>query len=333
MEVNEFYSISHHIEGKKEFDLFDLGERFTLYTISFIGGNSSNPVIGTRKTEAKDYDDEFIKELLKLSPAYKTKDFLDYHFDFYRSMGKQPCNFLEHVKFVILPNLRNKATRPEFIEITADWLNKKENMDLKKHLQEKQDFLRKAYEAALEYHPSGPLSVNIKPIELGEAMGFDKATVRRIVQELSGEGYALATAGLGGLFVTQDGLNYLRRLENREEKKETVMHIQSGNNSPIQIQNGTTYSQQTISVKDYSHEDILKTIEEIRAGINELAKNLSPEKIEELIDSITYLEKDIKRNVPDKSLFNKIVERVFKILQEVPAQVISVIITSQMNLH
>src|SRR5665213_1787830 len=124
MEVNEFYSVSPTMEGKKEFDLFDLGEKFTLYSLSFIGENRTDSVLGTRKTEAKDYDDEFTKELLKLSPAYKTKDFLEYHLDFYLSTGRQSSNFLEHIKFVILPNLKNKATRPEFIEIATDWLNK-----------------------------------------------------------------------------------------------------------------------------------------------------------------------------------------------------------------
>jgi hypothetical protein len=84
---------------------------------------------------------------------------------------------------------------------------------LKKQLLEKNQFLNKAYEVACQHAPSSPLSVNINPIELGKLLGFDESTTQRIMYELVDDKYATSSLGMGSLFVTSRGLNYLRSIE------------------------------------------------------------------------------------------------------------------------
>ncbi len=54
-------------------------------------------------------------------------------------------------------------------------------MNLKKQLQEKNYFLKKAYEAASNCSPSSPLSVDINPIEFGKSIDFDITSIKRII--------------------------------------------------------------------------------------------------------------------------------------------------------
>lgn len=86
-------------------------------------------------------------------------------------------------------------------------------MNLKQQLDEKNIFLRKAYEAAYEYAPSNPLSVSLKPMEFGKSIGFENDTIRRVVMELVDDGYAESSLGMRMLIVTRQGLNYLREIE------------------------------------------------------------------------------------------------------------------------
>jgi len=86
-------------------------------------------------------------------------------------------------------------------------------MLLQKQLEEKNAFLRKAYEVAYEHYPSSPLSVDINPIELGKTIGFNEITTERIMMELTSERYVQSSIVMGSLIVTQKGLNYLRQLE------------------------------------------------------------------------------------------------------------------------
>jgi len=86
-------------------------------------------------------------------------------------------------------------------------------MDLNKQLQEKNEFLKKAYETAYKEYPSSPLSVSLDPFEFGKSIGYDEDTTSRIMQELVDDGYVTSSIGMGMLVVTNDGLNYLRRIE------------------------------------------------------------------------------------------------------------------------
>ncbi len=87
-------------------------------------------------------------------------------------------------------------------------------MNLKQQLNEKNFFLRKAYEVAFEYDSSSPLSVCIDPIEFGVSIGFNEIQTERIMIELVNDGYVQSSLGMGMLLVTNLGLAYLREIEN-----------------------------------------------------------------------------------------------------------------------
>jgi hypothetical protein len=91
-------------------------------------------------------------------------------------------------------------------------------MNLKKQITEKNIFLRKAYETAYEYAPSNPLSVSLSPLELGESIGFDKATTKRLMNELVSDKHVQSSIGMGILIVTKLGLDYLREIEDEPVK-------------------------------------------------------------------------------------------------------------------
>lgn len=86
-------------------------------------------------------------------------------------------------------------------------------MNLKQQLEEKNFFLKKAYEVAYKHLPSSPLSVKIEPSELGKSIGYDEAKIIRIMSELVDDGYAQSSLGMKILLITSLGLNYLRELE------------------------------------------------------------------------------------------------------------------------
>lgn len=102
-------------------------------------------------------------------------------------------------------------------------------MNLKQQQNERNYFLRKAYEAAYDYAPSAPLTVSLNPSELAKIIGFDAMQTRRIMHELVSEGYVQSSLGMGTLIVTQRGLDYLRTIDNEP--------ITSINNFPDSIKN------------------------------------------------------------------------------------------------
>ncbi|GJM17214.1 MAG: hypothetical protein DHS20C13_25410 [Thermodesulfobacteriota bacterium] len=91
-------------------------------------------------------------------------------------------------------------------------------MNLNQQLRQKNNFLRKAYEAAYEYSPSSPLSVNLNPREFGKSIGLTEQDTERIMIELVDDGYVQSSLGLGMLLITNAGLNYLRYIEDEPEE-------------------------------------------------------------------------------------------------------------------
>jgi len=86
-------------------------------------------------------------------------------------------------------------------------------MDFKKQLQEKNEFLKKAYEVAYQEYPASPLTVSLDPFEFGKSIGYNEDKTTRVMLELVNEGFVNSSIGMGMLIVTNDGLNYLRNIE------------------------------------------------------------------------------------------------------------------------
>lgn len=106
---------------------------------------------------------------------------------------------------------------------------------LHQQLEEKNKYLKVAYEEAYKYAPDSPLSVNINPRALGKHIGFDEATTSRIVRELVADGYAESSLGMGNLMITMGGLNYLRKIETPSNDN-SIINLNIGNNSNVQFQ-------------------------------------------------------------------------------------------------
>jgi hypothetical protein len=120
-------------------------------------------------------------------------------------------------------------------------------------LQEKNEFLKKAYEVANNHNPASPLSVDINPIVFGKSIGFDEDTSTRIMIELVNDGFV--NGGLDMCIVTREGLDYLRKLEFQNEKTPSI-NFKVGDNSTVQFQHGTTNSNQ-INMKQSEKLDII----------------------------------------------------------------------------
>ncbi|MCW3085102.1 MAG: hypothetical protein JWP12_2468 [Bacteroidetes bacterium] len=201
---------------------------------------------------------------------------------------------------------------------------------LKKQLEEKNFFLKRAYEIACEEYPASPLSVNMNPLELGASIGFDEAAVSRIMTELVQDRYVDSGLGMKILLIRKEGVNYLREIESEKNIPQPI-NVYVGNNSNLQFQNNSPHSSQTIELKNHDTESLLKLIEEIKSGLDTIQKYLTPDEIENLKIETNYLESNIKKQSPDKSLLNKVTTNILDILKAVPANVIANIITNQIK--
>jgi len=214
--MNGFYSINTAKTVKNEYDLIDMGEtKVGLFSPAFFyeDGSMEGGEVFSEAITQEDYDNQFYEKIFEIKPAYKVDDFLTYHFENYLGKISQDSElFLKHIKYVILP-LVKRVPKNEYAELINHWLDKNYKMLLQQHLQEKNQYLKKAYEAAIEFSPSAPLSVNINPVELGKTLNYSIDTIKRIVNELVGEGLAKSSLGMGSFFVTRQGLAYLTNLE------------------------------------------------------------------------------------------------------------------------
>lgn len=287
----KFYSICLNENGKHEFDLNYLGDE-KLRNIGIAIYSENGKIWGGESTftptNQKDYDNEFYQKIFKIEPAYRIFDFLDYHLNYFLNNNEEKEDlFLKHIQYEILPDVK-RAIRQEYSELIINWINKRK-MDLQKQLLERDEFLRKAYEEAYNYDHSSPLLVSINPIELGTTLSLLPNEVERIVVELLNENLIDCTIGMQDLFVTQKGLNYLRKIE-REHQIESSINLNVGNNSNVLFQNKTTHSVQMQNI-NIVKEDVHKLFELIKKDLKELNDEQSEDLKLEIQNAIKQLEK------------------------------------------
>jgi hypothetical protein len=167
----------------------------------------------------------------------------------------------------------------------------------------------------------------MNPILVGEAIGLDKATVTRIMNELVGDNYIDSGLGMKMLLIRNEGLKYLRKFET-ETNPPSSINISVGDNSNFQFQNNSPNSKQIIHLKEQRNEDLLKLIQEINVGLDILKKHLCPNEIDNLKTETNYLESSLNKQVTDKSLLKTVTNNIFDILKAVPSNVIANIITN-----
>lgn len=335
-EINEYYSTYEDENNRHAYDIKALGtEIFRTLDIGFINANGSisgcEPLYSP--TTKEDYDGDFITAMLSISPVYKVKDFLEHHYIYY-SNGKSLNSkeqFINHIQFEILPHV--KSLRLEIADVLSEWILKKKTMILQKQLQEKNEFLKKAYEAICEYSPSSPLSTYIEdPREFGKSIGFDVDTTERIVMELVSDGYASSAIGMNMFMVTSDGLNYLRQVERENSKIEIVpLHFSVGNNSNVQFQNGTVNSNQTLHVNEINKEELLQFINGIKTNLTEIEKHLDKNDVTALQTDVEYIEKNIERSNTLTETTKVMLKGIGGLIKKLPDKIISSLVTIYMK--
>ncbi|MXN91104.1 hypothetical protein GR160_07660 [Flavobacterium sp. Sd200] len=131
--MNKFYDISENENLPNEsLQLRNLGAQ-RIFAIT--GGRRGSDYWGTRNTESQyhytatvpeDYDNLFVEKLNNWKPIYNLGDVAEHH---YRSfVNLQPnggTEFLKHMKYVILPKLKNRKNYEDRASLFEDWLNEK----------------------------------------------------------------------------------------------------------------------------------------------------------------------------------------------------------------
>lgn len=330
MIANKFYKTFSQEQDKHEYGLLQLDDKqMRGSSIAFL--YPDRPTIGGRPyypdTTQQDYDEKFVELLLDIYPVYKVSDVLTYHYDNYVNNVEEEADFIIHIEYVILPKVANYSKAAPLYKIIQSWVDQNKKIMLRKQLEEKNQFLQKAYEVAHEHYPSSPLSVDINPIELGKLLGYSESTTKRIMNELVAEGYVTSTLGMKSLLVTKYGLKYLREMD-ADKNDIPKINLTVGNNSNVQFQQGNTGSSQTMKIE--SNEELSRLIFEVRSNLDEIKQYLSKEQADALVDDVNYLENNVNRATPNRTVLQTIKSNILDILKSVPANVIANIITNQL---
>ena len=346
--INKFYSITEPSEAGKSFDLADLGATITRMTpFGFL--RSDGILEGFDDFEvavtATDYDESFLKKLMKLSPAYSIGDFLSHHFDHFLSSDREGIEFLHHVEYVLLPKVKNNQS-PLYSALMEEWLKTQKQVMLSQNKQQRITFLEEAYKAAYDYAPAQPLSVGINPIELGQALGLDRATVSRIVNELVQDGHVSATLGMKSMTVTREGL---KQLESQAEKPpvqqtfhfahgstnsiatgaNSVQVTNTGQGAHLNVASGATVNQTSSGIPVASLLEFVQQLKQVLAAEPKLHAQQ-----DEIEDELQRIDAQLRRPEPKKTILTRSFEAlhdlakdglgstaghaVFELLQQVP---------------
>lgn len=126
--LNPFYSTYKNSEDQKEFKIRELEPMtFRGMDVAFSDGKGNISGGGSidSPTTSRDYDDEFVKEILKFDPPYHLEEFLTYHYNEYqKEVGANPSLFLKHMQYVILERI--KFIQSPHKEIAANWINQEQ---------------------------------------------------------------------------------------------------------------------------------------------------------------------------------------------------------------
>ncbi len=132
--MNDFYDINNNKEEARlenPFQLRNLGDEVTMISVKAPGKNGWSSL--GRSTTSKDYDRLFVNLLMKIDPPYRVDGFLDHHYTFYQKKFSGANGiFLKHIKYVILPEVEEKAEKQKkkkvYIELINEWLRAKESL-------------------------------------------------------------------------------------------------------------------------------------------------------------------------------------------------------------
>lgn len=133
--MNPFYDISSNEQlADEEFALRNLGSQ---KIFAIIGGRRRSDFWGTSGTESKhhytavvpeDYDNLFVYKIGKWKPIYNLGKFVQHHYEHFLKAKPDGDEFLKHMRYVVLPSLKNQKTRDNEarVELFEQWLKEKQ---------------------------------------------------------------------------------------------------------------------------------------------------------------------------------------------------------------
>lgn len=131
--MNPFFDISNDENlPYEELPLRNLGRQ---QIFAIVGGRRGSDHWGTSGTASKTtytdttpehYDRQFLYKLQKWKPVYDIDRLVEYHYAYYTSKHPQGHNeFLKHMRYVILPQLKKIKNNEVCVELFEQWLDQK----------------------------------------------------------------------------------------------------------------------------------------------------------------------------------------------------------------
>ncbi len=119
--MNNFYSIAE--EGNNPESNFQLKNIGNTIIFAMTGYRDSPTRKYERNVTEDDYDNQFINKISTTKPPYEIPNLIEYHFNFYKKTQRDQETFIKHMKYVVLPKLKNKDI---YYEIVNEWIKEKE---------------------------------------------------------------------------------------------------------------------------------------------------------------------------------------------------------------
>lgn len=132
--MNPFFDISENTELPEDaLPLRNLGAQLPWLTVGrrssdFWGTDGTSSKTTYRATTSGDYDQQFIRKLLRWKPIYQIDSVLDHHYYHYLNHNQHSqSDFLKHLRYVILPLLKKKPNAEVCVQLFEGWLQTQES--------------------------------------------------------------------------------------------------------------------------------------------------------------------------------------------------------------
>jgi hypothetical protein len=189
-------------------------------------------------------------------------------------------------------------------------------------------FLQKLYDTT-----DGNSAYRVNMWELGAELGFDRGEVYIIVDYLTEEGLIEPRALGGEIAITHYGIIEIEESQSNPDSPTqhflpmNVIHIENMNNSAIQ--QGTSYSTQTINFNVNKTEDLKKIINEIE----NIKEQITLDRLvfDELVSEIDTLKSQIKSPKPKNIIVTESLKTIRSILEGVAGNATTPLIIGMIN--
>jgi hypothetical protein len=189
-------------------------------------------------------------------------------------------------------------------------------------------FLQKLYDTT-----DGSSAYMVDMWELGAELGFDRGKIHNIVDYMSDEGLIVPKALGGAIAITHDGIIEIEDSQSNPDSPTrhflpiNVIHIENMNNSAIQ--QGTSYSTQTINFNTEKTDVLKKIINEI----DNIKEQITFDRLvfDELVSEIDTLKTQIKSPKPKSIIVTESLKTIRSILEGVAGNAVSPLIIEMIN--